>query len=71
LRGILEFFGGGQHFQPPQLMPRINRGRCFLLTKAVTKNHLAKLIYGGGHYKITASKNNLFTEAVIQTQPPP
>jgi hypothetical protein len=27
------FFGGGQHFQPPRLMPRINRGGSFLLTQ--------------------------------------
>ena len=56
--------GGRQKFQPPRLMPQINRGGHFLLTEAVTKNRLAKSIYGGGHYKITASKNSLFSEVL-------
>jgi hypothetical protein len=64
-------FGGGHHFQPPRLMPRINRGGCFLLTEAVKKNRLAKTIYGGGHYKKTTSKNSLFSETVILKNPPP
>jgi hypothetical protein len=38
--------GDGQDFQPPRLMPEINRGGCFLLTEAVTINRLAKSIYG-------------------------
>jgi hypothetical protein len=40
--------GGGRDFEPPRLMPRINRGGRFLLTGAVTINHLAKSIYGSG-----------------------
>jgi hypothetical protein len=38
---------GGQKFEPPRLMPGINRGGRFLLTKKVTSNRLAKSIYGG------------------------
>jgi hypothetical protein len=38
----------GHAFQPPQLMPQINRGGHFLLTEAITVNRLAKSIYGGG-----------------------
>jgi hypothetical protein len=36
------FFGGGQHFQPPRLMPRINRGGR-LLTEVVTKKPPRKI----------------------------
>jgi hypothetical protein len=52
-------------------MPQINQDGHFLLTEAVKKNCLAKTIYGGGHYKKTASKNSLFLEAVILKSPPP
>ena len=34
--------GGGHVKKPPRLMPAINRGGHFLLTKAVTKNYLGK-----------------------------
>jgi hypothetical protein len=60
--------GGGQKYEPPRLMPVINRGGCFLLTTTVTMNCLAKSIYEGG-YKIIASLN-ILTEASLIRSPP-
>ena len=49
--------GGGQHFQPPRLMPSINRGSYFLLTETVTVNCLVKSIYRGDFSNSTVSVN--------------
>ena len=45
---------GGHEFQPPRLMPGINRGDHILLTEIVT----------------TTTSQNILTEAGIVTQPP-
>jgi len=69
---------GGQHFQPPWLIPQINQDGHFLFTEAVENNCLTKSIYeanilsqsppkivyfGGGRLVITVSVN-LFSDAV-------
>jgi hypothetical protein len=57
---------GGEQFQPPRLMPRINRYVYFSLTEVVRKNAsenrfteavLLKSINRCGHYKRPASRN--------------
>jgi hypothetical protein len=50
-------------------MPTINGGGHFLFTEADTFNSRLKSICGGG--QTTASKNPLFSKAVILEQPPP
>jgi hypothetical protein len=62
---------GGHPYCPPRLMPTINGGKHFLFTEAGTFARLGKSIYGGGRLKTTASKNNLFLEAVVLRCPPP
>ena len=47
-RGALNCLGGGHNKKPPRLMSLINRGGQFLLTEAVSENHLAKSINRGG-----------------------
>ena len=64
MRRFPKKLGGGQTFQTPRLMLRINGGDYFLITEVVTNNRLVKLIYRGGAFKITISKNDLFSEAV-------
>ena len=75
---------GEQDFQPPRLIPSINRGGHFLLTEVVTKttsqNRLTEadtlkcpprliLINRGGCYNANASVNDL-TETGNVTKPP-
>jgi hypothetical protein len=65
VRRLKNGVGGGQIFEPSQLMHGINRGGHFLLTKIVINNRLAKSINegglksinGGGPYKKPTSKN--------------
>jgi hypothetical protein len=45
-------------------MPTINGGGHFLFTEASKIARLGKSIYGGKRLKTTASKNDLFSEAV-------
>ena len=74
---------GGHYFEPPRLMPTINRGGHFSLTEMVIKNRLAKSnnrgrrlkmpprlidINRGGCFNINVSKN-ILAEASIVNQP--
>ena len=62
--------GGGHKIQLPRLIPTINGGGHFLFIEADSFARLGKWIYGGGHPKATASKNNLFLKAVVLRYPP-
>jgi hypothetical protein len=48
---------GGGHFCPPRKVDLRRRSK---------NNRLLKSIYGGGHFKTTASKNSLFSKAGLK-----